>query len=728
MDTQGEMAMDGASCPGRIPLGTGPGTGQDVQVPQGGQASWAFRSRLALQQRKLLLLGAALVAGYYLAFSALGVYPARALAVGLCIPLLFAGAAWLLPGASTRGASALLLAVTVGWSALGIVTAALAGGTACIGFHVIWALPLIYTLLIPDSFAACLAGAAVSTAGGLALMVRDGHGAAPVAQWLTIALAATAFALVRVGQSRGDLRTVQERERNAAALLASSEARYRLLADHSQDVVWTLDLESRRFTYVSPSITRQRGLTVAEAMAETLEQALTPESLARVAVVLGAVGTPREEDPHSGIYQQPCAGGSVKHVEVIASLVRDAQGRPFAVSGVTRDATARVEAEEAQRRSEAQVQQAQRLESVGRLAGGIAHDFNNLLTVILSCAHGLRRDLLEGRAASADEVGEIVAAGDRAADLTRQLLAFARRQPAAPVPLDLDLAVRSSERLLRRLLGEDLALRVRLEARPWAVRCDPGQLEQVILNLALNGRDAMAGGGTLAIETERRSGLPPGAGPGGDWVLLRVRDTGVGMAPEVRARLFEPFFTTKPPGKGTGLGLATVHGIVSQAGGQVHVESAPGQGATFEVWLPRCGVAATAPGRAGEAAGAGGTEEVLVVEDDPLVRAVTARILRGAGYRVRMAEDGAEALALVGRLDRPPGLVVTDVVMPGISGEQLAGALRQHHPALPVLFVSGYTRDALGDRDHLPARSAYLAKPYQPEALLSEVRSLLDAG
>jgi signal transduction histidine kinase/CheY-like chemotaxis protein len=379
------------------------------------------------------------------------------------------------------------------------------------------------------------------------------------------------------------------------------------------------------------------------------------------------------------------------------------------------------------RQSEEALRQAQKLESVGRLAGGVAHDFNNLLTVILSGVEELRRSLTEDPSGCWDVVDEIRAAGERARDLTRQLLSFARRQVVDPVALNLNVVVRNCERLLRRVLAEDIRLQVREHPELWAVRSDPGQLEQVLVNLAVNARDAMPRGGTLAIETRNvAGGEAAAAGVRGEWVCLTVRDSGSGMSPEVMAHLFEPFFTTKEPGKGTGLGLATVHGIVTQAGGRVEVESRPGLGSTFTVWLPR---SHQAPGAAAAATAIGdrpGTEGVLVIEDDPLVRAVVVRGLRSAGYLVLVATNGAEGLE-VGRqaLDRIQ-LVVTDVVMPNLGGRSAVEALRRLKPSLRALFVSGYSQDAFEAYDAGVEGLQLLPKPFTRSALLARVRQILD--
>jgi PAS domain S-box-containing protein len=403
--------------------------------------------------------------------------------------------------------------------------------------------------------------------------------------------------------------------------------------------------------------------------------------------------------------------------------IRDEAGEIVGVTGIARDVTE-------ERALREQVARAQKLESLGRLAGGVAHDFNNLLTVVLACAEVLREEAAAGRPASLEDVEEIAIAGARARDLVRQLLAFARRQAVALAPTDVGLALRGSEKLLRRALGEDVALSITVAPDLWPVRCDPGQLEQVFLNLALNARDAMPGGGRVAIEARnaRVPGDPPIAPPArpGDWVRVTVKDTGVGMADEVKAHLFEPFFTTKEPGAGTGLGLATVYGAIAQAGGHIHVESAPGRGTTFELCLPRCERPVLTPPPLPAPGKVGGTERILVVEDDPLVRSVTRRTLETAGYQVVVARDGAEALERAGEPGATFELVVTDVVMPGMTGAALARELAARRPGQKVLFVSGYSREVMAERGLEEEAPRLLPKPFTATTLLARVRQVLD--
>jgi signal transduction histidine kinase/CheY-like chemotaxis protein len=395
----------------------------------------------------------------------------------------------------------------------------------------------------------------------------------------------------------------------------------------------------------------------------------------------------------------------------------------WALTRATEDLAAAVAA---LRRSEEQLRQSQKLEAVGRLAAGVAHDFNNLLTAVLADAE-LLAQALPSEGVLRESALEIQTAAQRAALLTRQLLAFGRRQAAQPQVLDLDEVVGAMERMLRRLIGEDVELVTARAPGLWRVRADPGQIEQVIVNLAVNARDAMPDGGRLTLETanvERGPASDAGAAAR-PCVRLAVRDTGTGMTAEVRAHLFEPFFTTKAPGKGTGLGLSTVYGIVKQCGGEVSVTSEPEKGSVFEVYLPR--VEAAGPRRAPPAATvhAWGTETVLVVDDEPMVLSTAVRMLRAAGYEVLAARDGDEALVLAGGGSRKVELLVTDVVLPRMDGREVAARLRAALPGLPVLFVSGYTDRAV-DLAPFEGAAAFLAKPFTSGELTTGVRALLD--
>jgi PAS domain S-box-containing protein len=790
---------------------------------------------------------------------------------------------------------------------------------------------------------------------------------------------------------------VEAELREALRRAEASEARLRALAEQSRDVIWTLDLATRRFTYVSPSIQSLRGLTPEEAMAEPLDAALTPESLARVQAVMAKMGTPAEEDPHLGVYDQPCRDGSVKHVEITTTYQRDAAGRPVAVLGVSRDATERVVAERALRRSETlyrslfnatpagvlltdpqgrvvafndraaaqlgygrdefarlalweinaeedqgqvlartqrvlrdghvefdtvhrardgsrrevhvrvvrvdhgdapallsvwddvtesrrlerelrlrlderdererwlqasqrvarlghyvfevatdrwtssptldeifgigpdylrsgagwialvhpddqpamttylgallagetrfdrvyrvgraeepvrwvhglgdlardaegrplrlvgtiqditarrvaeqaqealaeQLRQAQKLESIGRLAGGVAHDFNNILVVLLGCADSLAQSMAEGRPPIREDVAELQEAARRARALTSQLLAFARRKVVAPEVLDVNAEVRRAERMLQRLLGEDVRLELRLQPDLWPTTFDPDQLQQVLMNLAVHSRDAMPRGGRLTISTgnveaagQAEAGWHGSSVEPGRHVRLVVEDTGEGIPPELWPRVFEPFVTSKPVGRGTGLGLATVYGIVRQAGGAIRFRSEPGRGTAFEILLapPGAGaaapaVAATAPAPRARPGGATAGARILVVEDDRLVRGATCRTLRQAGFQVTEASGGDEVLGLQRGGLAAPQLLLTDVVMPGMNGRQVAEAARAAWPGLRVLFMSGYAQDIIVHHGVVDAGLELLEKPFTSEALLARVRAALE--
>src|SRR6267378_3665090 len=399
-------------------------------------------------------------------------------------------------------------------------------------------------------------------------------------------------------------------------------------------------------------------------------------------------------------------------------------GQLVRVWGTQRDVTE-------QRHLEEQFRQSQKMEAVGQLAGGIAHDFNNLLTAILGNTQLLLRELPPGDSKRGD-VEEIRKASERAASLTRQLLAYSRRQMLQPEVLDLNGVVAEMDRMLRRLIGEHIALVTVLAPQLGSVRADPNQLEQVIVNLAVNARDAMPDGGKLTIETanveldETFAQAHLGSVPG-SYAMLAVTDTGSGMDATVRAHLFEPFFTTKEVGKGTGLGLATVYGIVKQSDGYISVYSEAGHGSSFKIYLPRIATpvgSAAGPQKGGPARG---TETVLVVEDEPAVLSLSRRALEAQGYLVLAASDAAAALRVVERHGGMIHLLLTDVVMPGLSGRELADQLAGQRPGIRVLYMSGYPGDAVVQHGTLPAGSAFLQKPFSPDGLARKVRDVLDA-
>ncbi len=406
--------------------------------------------------------------------------------------------------------------------------------------------------------------------------------------------------------------------------------------------------------------------------------------------------------------------GVRRWLRTLACPLRDSKGRITSVLGISRDITG-------QRELEAQLRHSQKMEAIGQLAGGIAHDFNNILTII----QGFALTLLEGQddpATRQAATRHIVEAADRAAGLTRQLLAFGRRQIMQTQHVDLNELVTSLAKMVRRLLGEDIDLQLLLSPRPLAIHADPGLIDQVLMNLVINARDAMPAGGWLRIETVSRSSSA------GEQVVVRVADSGTGISAASLPRIFDPFYTTKEASKGSGLGLATAFGIVAQHGGRIDVSSTVGRGTTFEVVLPAAPHAAQRrPAAAEVAAPHGGTETILLVEDEPAVRMLTRTVLERGGYRVVEAANGADGLrAWVesgGRVD----LVLTDVVMPdGMSGRELADRLQKGRPTLRVIFTSGYSTDFAGRELALKDGQSFLPKPSTPKEILDAVRRSLD--
>ena len=404
-------------------------------------------------------------------------------------------------------------------------------------------------------------------------------------------------------------------------------------------------------------------------------------------------------------------------VAVFARAVeRDPTGTAKRIAGVVLDLSAR-------KHLEAQLRQAQKMEAVGRLAGGVAHDFNNLLTAILSFGSFAREALAPEDPIGLD-IDEILKAGQRAQALTSQLLAFSRRKPVAPRVLNVNEVVEGTQRILRRLLGEDIQIDVQPANDLGNVRIDPDALEQVLLNLAVNARDAMPGGGTLTIKTGNTTVDPINSVAPGEYVEIAVIDTGTGMDAATQAQIFEPFFTTKEQGRGTGLGLATCYGIVHQAGGLIQVESALGEGTTFHVLLPRIEEQAEGRNHLRDPENILGNEVILIAEDDEQVRKIAARSLSLLGYTVVEAADGEEALEQYQQHDVRIDLLLTDIVMPRLGGKALAERLRGTRPTLPILFMTGHT--TLGTVFDDP-ESEVLEKPFTPRALAQKVRRLLDA-
>ena len=501
--------------------------------------------------------------------------------------------------------------------------------------------------------------------------------------------------------------------------LHDSERKYRLLFETNPEPMFVYDFTTLRILAVNDAAVARYGYSEREFLERTLRDIRSPDDQDRLDEELN--NRPDEGAVRTGVRHR-AKDGKIFEVDLVARPLEFAGRRARLV--LAHDVTA-------QRHLEHQLRQSQKMEAVGQLAGGIAHDFNNLLTAILGSTQLLLHNMPPGDPRRED-AEEIKHAGLRAAELTRQLLAFSRRQVLAPKVLDLNAVVANMDRMLRRLLGDDVELVTSLEPTAGAVNADPGQLEQVLLNLAVNARDAMPTGGRLSIETarltlheehvERRHRLPPG-----DYACLVVADTGVGMDEATQAHLFEPFFTTKEVGKGTGLGLATVYGIVKQSGGYIWVYSEPGRGTTIKVYLPRVPGAADAPSPAPPPKEVrGGHETVLLVEDAAPVRALARRSLEACGYRVLDAPDGPAALKLSAQHGDSIDLLVTDVVMPGMSGRELAERLARERPRTKVLYTSGYTDDAMVRQGVLTAGVAFLQKPFVPDSLARKVREVLD--
>jgi PAS domain S-box-containing protein len=519
----------------------------------------------------------------------------------------------------------------------------------------------------------------------------------------------------------GVTRDITERVR-AETALRRSEERFRELIEKSSDLLLVLDADGR-VTFASPSSAVAFDRAPEDLRGRRLLELLLAEDGPQAEASLARLHASRG-DAIGFVARAGRPDGSSRLLEMVG---RNLLAVP-AVMGVVINARDVTE----QRRLEEQLTQAQKLESIGRLAGGVAHDFNNLLVAILGNVEFLEEGIRSGTA-RIEDLQDIRTAGERARDLTAQLLAFARRQVIAPRRLDVDHLVRESEKLLSRVMGEDVAMDVILGDGLWPIKGDAGQLQQVIMNLAVNARDAMPKGGRFTLEAsnvvmdERWAASHPGASTG-PHVLLRFSDTGEGMTEQARAHLFEPFFTTKPTGRGTGLGLATVYGIVKQSAGFIEWESAPGAGTTFRVYFPRAApsVAGAAPAVARPTSR--GTETILVVEDEPAVREIAVRSLSGAGYKVLAAGGGRQALEMLSRLEHPPHLLLTDVVMPEVSGKEVAEAARRCQPSPRVLYMSGYANDAIAHHGVLEPGVELLAKPFTPSSLLAKVRSVLDAA
>jgi PAS domain S-box-containing protein len=536
----------------------------------------------------------------------------------------------------------------------------------------------------------------------------------------------------RVAERTAALAAELAERRRTQETLRESERKYRLLVENSHDIIYTLGLDGN-LTFVSPGWTALLGHPTDQIVGKSFKDFVHVEDVERCQAFLQTVlGMGR---PQAGIeYRVRHVDGSWRWHSSNGAPLRDETARVVGYEGVATDVTERKTAEIARARLEEQLRASQKMEAIGSLAGGVAHDFNNLLAVIL----GYTTFAIDGLAEDAPlrpGLLEIKKAGERGTALTRQLLAFGGRQVLQPVPLDLNEVAAGVEGMFRRVLGEDIDLVQSLAPDLGLTLADPGQIEQVLMNLVVNARDAMPEGGRLTIatcnldvddeEAAHKVGVKPGC-----YVQIAVTDTGTGMDQRTRARMFEPFFTTKEKGKGTGLGMSTAYGIVKQSQGNIWADSEPGQGTTIKVYLPRTASPAAAMG-AGRPAVPGpstGAETILLAEDDEALCGIAGSVLGTAGYTVLTAADGAEALLIGRRLGGDLDLLVTDVVMPRMNGSELARELSRTLPDLKVLYMSGYIDDTIGHRGVLDAGTHFLPKPFSAADLTRKVREVLDGG
>ncbi|MDP3911421.1 MAG: response regulator [Gemmatimonadales bacterium] len=504
------------------------------------------------------------------------------------------------------------------------------------------------------------------------------------------------------------------REATARAALRKTEASYATLVEYAPIGIYRSH-PNGRFLSVNAALVRMLGYgSAAEVRELDMARDVYADAAERRRLLDRDTYTDRQYDDVEAVWKRK--DGRLLTVQLSVRAVRSAPGRVEFYETFVRDVTD-------QRRLQQQLLQSQKMEAIGRLAGGIAHDFNNLLTVITSYSGLLLEDLPAGDPRR-DDLDQVRKAAEAAASLTRQLLAFSRQQVLEPRVISINDVVENLQKMLQRVIGEDVELATVLAPDLHAVRADVGQLEQVLMNLAVNARDAMPEGGRLTIETANVDHHPEAAG---QFVMLAVTDTGSGMDEATKARIFEPFFTTKEAGKGTGLGLATVYAIVKQADGLVWVYSELGHGTSLKIYLPRVNAVAEALSSAAATPVPRGTETVLLVEDSAAVRAVGKHVLERQGYTVLEAPNGEAALHLAGRHPGPIHLLLTDVVLPRLNGRQLAERIAASRPDTRVLYTSGYTDDSVVRHGILEGGVAYLQKPFSPDRLARKVREVLDA-
>jgi two-component system, cell cycle sensor histidine kinase and response regulator CckA len=527
-----------------------------------------------------------------------------------------------------------------------------------------------------------------------------------------------------------DKRAIEEEKTKAESALRKSEELYRLIAENTSDLICMLDVDGK-YEYLSPSFRDVLGYDPDALTGHDAFALVHPDDQERVREIV-IDETLRDGKPESLEFRFKHSNDEWRIFEAISNCVLGEDDRPERVIVVARDITQRKAAEKALHESEEQLKQSQKLEAIGQLAGGVAHDFNNLLTVITGYADLLVREFEPG-SSGLGKIDEIRKAAERAGGLTRQLLAFSRKQVLQPKLFDLNALVSDMGKMLGRLIGEDMDLVTMLSKTPTEVHADPGQIEQVLMNLVVNARDAMPGGGKITIETsvvdidEHYAFTHVSVKPG-MYVMLSVADTGHGMDQDTLKHIFEPFFTTKEQGKGTGLGLSTAYGIIKQSGGNVWVYSEQGIGTTFKVYLPL----ATRTAKAEEQDNSKqrsvhGSETVLLVEDEEIVRNLGYQVLEMNGYNVLLAKNGEDACRIAREYPGEIHLVVTDVVMPQMGGREVAERITDTRPDVTVLFVSGYTDDAIVRHGILDDKMPFLQKPFSADAFAKKVREVLDA-
>ena len=682
------------------------------------QAERQFRRRLRLYQELTVRGGVALV---IVAFQL--VFPVEPAVIARCISLLaifglFLNGPYFLAarnGRAFRAQAYLRMLADVLLLSVGLY---FAGGLAAAHFLGVYLIVMIYAG-ITFSSRACLLATAAATGSYVTIVSLQQAGILSAPFQLPNATMIAAFNLIVLNIAGGLTAVLARALRESRRRLRSTYQELERFVEAIPDVIYVVDRTGRLTLWNQKleSVTGRGGETL---KGELLIDLLAEDDRAAFRTALGAGFENRSFEIEGRLRG---ADGALIAYQWTGAPLTDEHGHVSGVTGVGRDVTDRKRAEEILRQRESEMRQLQKIEAIGRLAGGVAHDFNNVLTVVIGrCQLMLSRYQPDDPAYQ--DLDQIEATAQRAAGLTRQLLAFSRNQGSARQPLDLNATVTSVSDMLARLIGENIALAVELDPRLDLVMADPGQIEQVIVNFAVNARDAMPSGGRLTIATRNVmlnaafvSAHP--AASAGPHVLLEARDTGAGMDEATLQRAFEPFFTTKAPGKGCGLGLSTVYGIVKQHEGYTAVESEPGHGATFRVYLPRIEAPVEAPrGSYGRGPLPGGQETILLVEDEDAVRGLVREILSRLGYRVLVASDGIEALALSQRFPETIHLLLTDVIMPGMDGRELAERMMVARPDTRILFMSGYAEPPIPD-------DILLQKPVTPDALARKVAEVL---